>query len=97
MRHGKPCSDWRNNQPGKQTPDDPIAFPCPALYFFIWDVETARGKTTYEMKNNPEDDLHNNRMVLKYGNQPIYRCKNTNSTKPTLMICHEDNLKNNRK
>jgi len=49
---GEVCGKRGNNQPGEKSAYNPVRLPLPAFYFFIWDIETARGKATDEMKNN---------------------------------------------
>jgi hypothetical protein len=41
MRDREPCRERRDDQPGEQTADDPIAFPGPVSHLFIGDVKTA--------------------------------------------------------
>ena len=54
IRDGEPGGQWRYDEPGKYTADYPEAFPCPAFYLFIGDVETAGSKAAEKMVYHPE-------------------------------------------
>lgn len=56
--NGEPGCDGRNDEPGEEAADDPIAFPGPAFDLFERDVEAARGESADEVEEDAEEYLH---------------------------------------